>query len=96
MLLGVVECVTPETTLDSPLEKFMGNSLQNCGFSNRFTTLKNQKKCQSSPCLLQPEKFIAKSKISTTFSMGKKSDILPDTPQLKIFGEMQKSDHIFH
>jgi hypothetical protein len=27
---------------------------------------------------------------------GKKSDILPDTPQLKIFGEMQKSDQIFH
>jgi hypothetical protein len=40
----------------------------------------------------QSEKFIAEFKISTTFSMGKN----PDTPQLKIFGEMQKSDQIFH
>jgi hypothetical protein len=68
--------------------------LQNCKFSNRFTTLKKSEKCQNSLCLLPSEKFIAKFKISTTFS--KKSEFLPDTPQLKIFEEMQKSAQILH
>jgi hypothetical protein len=81
-----IACFLPqETTPDSLLEKFVGNSLQNCEFSNRFTTLKIRKKVRILLFFCNLKSLLLNLKYPPLFPW-EKSDIFPDTAQLKIFG----------
>jgi len=83
------ETLSQETTLDSPLEKSMENSLQNCKFSNRFTTLKKiRKNVRVLLAFCNLKNSLLNIKYPPLFLWDKKHNILPDTQQLKIFEEM--------